>query len=84
MKKIQKTIKINYILNVALKDYAEKHKQYEIDVIEKALDDFFKEKENNEVSYNTLNLVQHSLNELIEIKKDINSIRKTLDETEIV
>lgn len=47
IKKIAKSIKLNYILNVAIQDYASRNKMHEIDVIESALNEFFQAKEEN-------------------------------------
>lgn len=46
-KKVAKSIKIDYILNVAVQDYAKKNGLYEIDVLEMAIKEFFTAKEEN-------------------------------------
>lgn len=84
MKKVQKTIKINYILAVAIKDFAEKNSIDQIEVIEKALTEFFKDKEENRINYETLELVQLILNNQITMANDIEEVKKVLDNTEIV
>jgi len=48
MKKISKSIKIDYLLNSAVSTYAEKNKLSQIEVIEKALTQFFQEKKEHE------------------------------------
>lgn len=84
MKKVQKTIKINYILDVAIKDYAKKNETGQIEVIEKAITEFFKEKEDNKVHYEILEAVQLLLNNQISMATDLEEIKKVLDNTEIV
>ncbi|PHV02369.1 hypothetical protein CSQ88_07515 [Iodobacter sp. BJB302] len=84
MKKVQKTIKINYILHVAIKDYAEKNDIDQIEVIEKAITEFFKEKEDSRVHYEILEAVQLLLNNQITISTDLENIKNVLDNTEIV
>lgn len=84
MKKVQKTIKINYILDVAIKDYAKKNGTGQIEVIEKAITEFFKETEENKVHYDILEAVQLLLNNQISMATDLEEIKKVLDNTEIV
>ena len=43
MKKITKTIKLDYLLSIAVKEFANENKCYEIDIIEKALKNYFEE-----------------------------------------
>lgn len=84
MKKVQKTIKVNYILNVAIKDYAQKNSLNEIDVIEKALEEFFKDKETNRVHYEILEAVQLLLNNQISLATDIEAVKKQISKFELV
>lgn len=84
MKKVQKTIKVNYILNVAIKEYAQKNSLNEIDVIEKALEDFFKDKETNRVHYEILEAVQLLLNNQISLATDIEAVKKQISKFELV
>lgn len=84
MKKVQKTIKVNYILNVAIKEYAQKNSLNEIDVIEKALEDFFKDKETNRVHYEILEAVQLLLNNQISLATDLEAVKKQISKFELV
>jgi hypothetical protein len=84
MKKVQKTIKINYILSVAIKEFAQKNTLNEIDVIEKALEDFFKEKETNRVHYEILEAVQLLLNNQISMSTDLEAVKKLIGKFELV
>jgi len=84
MKKVQKTIKVNYILNVAIKEYAQKNSLNEIDVIEKALEDFFKDKETNRVHYEILEGVHLLLNNQVSLSTDMEVIKKLLSNADIV
>lgn len=84
MKKVQKTIKVNYILNVAIKEYAQKNSLNEIDVIEKALEDFFKDKETNRVHYEILEGVQLLLNNQISLATDLEAVKKQISKFELV
>ncbi len=84
MKKVQKTIKINYILSVAIEDYAEKNKIAQIEVIEKALTEWFMEKKENQTSQEILELMQLMLNNQITMANDIEEVKRVLDNTEIV
>lgn len=84
MKKVQKTIKVNYILNVAIKEYAQKNSLNEIDIIEKALEDFFKDKETNRVHYEILEAVQLLLNNQISLATDLEAVKKQISKFELV
>ena len=84
MKKVQKTIKINYILSVAIEDYAEKNNIAQIEVIEKALTEWFMEKKENQTSQEILELMQLMLNNQITMANDIEEVKRVLDNTEIV
>lgn len=84
IKKVQKTIKLNYLLSLAIDDYAQKNGIPQIEIHETALTNFFIEKKENQQIADLLELGRLILNNQITIANDIEEIKRILDNTEIV
>lgn len=84
IKKVQKTIKLNYLLSLAVDDYAERNGIAQIEIYESALTEWFMQKKENQTLKDILELVQLMLNNQITMANDIEEVKKVLDNTEIV
>ncbi|WP_020181518.1 hypothetical protein [Methylotenera sp. 1P/1] len=73
MKKTTKTIKLDYLLAIAVKDYSQTNKCYEIDIIEKALRNFFEETKEKESLKSIQNYLELISNQNENILNKINS-----------
>ena len=73
MKKTTKTIKLDYLLALAVKEYSTTNKCYEIDIIEKALKNFFEEQKEKESLKSVLNYLEVISNQNENILKKVNS-----------
>jgi len=73
MKKTTKTIKLDYLLALAVKEYSQTNKCYEIDIIEKALKNFFEEQKEKESLKEVVKFLEIITNQNENILKKVNS-----------